>query len=232
MFKTETTTFRDSERLRHLIESFGIANPSTLPVLKEIFPTELMDYSWAENSHQIEALENACAAVLAHKSGLVRQTEMRKEIVMDLVERDVTSKAIMVLNENGHSAKLFCHSPNKPKHEPFVVRGKNQDWLMQDPEMTNKVIPIEGLAKLALLKEKDFPIFDERVGFAMKPEKSNGEILRKAIAQQATMVARGGIAVAKGALLLASFPFLLFSQDPVLVLSFGPRGYFIEIYRW
>lgn len=225
----------EKTRIKELIECDPYNTSDFLPVLREVISDDLIQYQWNEKEEMFTAMENLEGMLIAKERGLLNQFALHQDVLMTRYEHDQMGKAVRIMREYSAKAKPFSFSPDMKKGEDYIVKGKKKDWLLVDIEKTNKIVPTHALRQLNELERHGLYPYDIRVAYALKPEKTSGEIAREVTKRQATLGAMAvGAAVTLPAALAASIlalPLVLL-RDPVLAVSFGPHGFYVEIYRW
>jgi len=211
-----------------LIPSPGVANTRIryypgaerfFPLFGNVLSTEMCSYRWESEDCLKAALFFLQGIMLARQTGIKKQEDLYIKEIQLLFGNDKCLKAVTTLKKHGYRAKPFSFSPDIKKGENHLVKGKKHDWLLVDIEKSDKAIPIKALRELQILKKNGLQPQDIRVAYALKPEKSNAEIIKDILAGQALK-----------ALAIMALP-LGFLSDPVLCVSFG-EGFYAEIDRW
>lgn len=193
-------------------------------VLRTVITENIINYEWYDIELMEEAASHLEGMLRAKHHHLHKQFELRKEEFMMSLGIDRGHKAIRKLNESGFDAKEFCFLPDIKNGESHIVKGKKNDYVLVDIEKSDKTIPVQALRGLDILERNGLVPYDMRIGYALLPEKTSGQIAREVVNRQATI----GAAV----LALPAFYAYRILTDPVLAISFSPHGFFVEIFRW
>ncbi len=191
-----------------------------LPTLQEVVPDNLIDYQWEDHDSMNIAIDHLEGILIAKQNNLKNQIGLHREELLTIYEFDQGAQAVRILKQNGLKAKSFCFDPEIEKGKDHIVKGTKKDWLLVDIERTNKIVPTHALRHLNTLERNGLVPYDTRIAYALKREKTSREIARDSIERQVT----------RGANILDRVLTLL--PDPVLIVAFGPRGIYVEIYRW
>lgn len=221
----------DKRTIRELFEAKSLDRKGFFPALKTSIPENVINHRWEDIASLGLALKYLEGILLAKQYNLARQEELNREELMTIFENDLCVGAVRTLKKNGFDgAKPFCYSPDVPKGQPYVVKSKKNHWLLADIKDSNKIVPPAALRALSVLEKNGIKPCDLRIGFEMYHKKESKKIAREILRQKAKEFF-STLAIIPEAI-LSVFEFSVVGPCPALLVSFGPKGFYVELMRW